>query len=460
MKKILLVSVFDIERILWYELINKLLDARSNHDNEALRFIMKRKKAKRSASHFILGLISFTVLLAAFSGFKPQEISDPQSSKQKPELCQGSYLSESAARHQLAEFARSYSDLEGWKQRAENIRKGILWGAGLLHPPEKCPLNPIIHSKRTYDGYTVENVAFESLPGFYVTGNLYRPTKGNAPFAGILCPHGHFKIINGGGRFRPDHQIRCAVLAIMGAVVFSYDMVGWGDSTQTTHDHPRVLTLQLWNSIRAVDFLLSLDEVDPERIGITGASGGGTQTFLLTAVDNRVAASVPTVMVSAHFFGGCNCESGLPIHKSPHHETNNAEIAALAAPRPQLIISCGTDWTKNTPDVEFPYIQNVYRLCGAENRVENLHLADEDHDYGLSKRAGAYKFFAKHLKLSIEKISDPSRFNDIDESRAVVEKQILMRAFDANHPRPPHALSTDEDITKALFRCAEAKPQT
>jgi dienelactone hydrolase len=397
---------------------------------------MKCTQANFVSTDLILCLLLAVALLAISSGLEPQAISDHESSSQESELCQGYYLSEDAARHQLAEFSRSYSDLDGWIQRAENIRKGILRGAGLLHPLAKCGLNPIIHSKRTYDGYTVENVAFESLPGFYVTGNLYRPTGGKAPFTGILCPHGHFKIPNGGGRFRPDHQIRCAILAIMGAVVFSYDMVGWGDSTQTTHDHPKVLALQLWNSIRAVDFLLSLSEVDPERIGITGASGGGTQTFLLAAVDNRVTASVPTVMVSAHFFGGCICESGMPIHKSPHHKTNNAEIAALAAPCPQLIISCGKDWTKNTPDVEFPYIRNVYGLYGAENRIENLHLADEDHDYGLSKRAGMYKFFAKHFRLSLDKIIDPDRFNDIDESRAVIEKQDLMRVFSTGHPRP------------------------
>jgi dienelactone hydrolase len=411
---------------------------------------MQMKKAASTPVPLILYLTSALLLLGNPLGHNFQTIPDQESSGQESELCQGYYLSEEAARHQLAAFARSYSDLEGWMQRAENIRKGILQGAGLLNPPKKCGLNPIIHSKRRYEGYTVENVAFESLPGFYVTGNLYRPDAGKAPFAGILCPHGHFKIPNGGGRFRPDQQIRCAILAIMGAVVFSYDMVGWGDSTQTTHDHPKVLALQLWNSIRAVDFLLSLSGIDPERIGITGASGGGTQTFLLTTVDNRVKASVPTVMVSAHFFGGCICESGMPIHKSPLHETNNAEIAALAAPRPQLIISCGQDWTKNTPEVEFPYIRNVYHLYGAEDGVKNLHLADEDHDYGLSKRAGMYQFFAEHFSLSLEKIMDPDRFKEIDESRAVVEKQDLMRVFDAIHPRPSSALSSDEDIAKAL----------
>jgi dienelactone hydrolase len=280
----------------------------------------------------------------------------PPKTKEEPQLCRGNYHSEEAAKEQLAKFTRSYRNLKQWKTRARRVREGILRGAGLMPAPKKCPLNAIVHSKRGYRGYTVENVAFESLPGFFVTGNLYRPTDIKGPFAGILCPHGHFRDPNGGGRFRDDIQKRCVALARMGAVVFSYDMVGWGESDQTTHKYPKALTLQLNNSIRAVDFLLSLKEVDPKRIGVTGASGGGTQTFLLTAVDDRVAVSVPVVMVSAHFFGGCRCESGMPIHKSNSHETNNADIAAMAAPRPQLIISDGDDWTKNTPDIEFPYM--------------------------------------------------------------------------------------------------------
>ncbi|HJN66591.1 MAG TPA: acetylxylan esterase, partial [Pirellulales bacterium] len=234
------------------------------------------------------------------------------------------HVSHAQGERDLTAYGKTYSNLAEWKSRAANIRAGILRGANLDPLPQRTPLNPIWRGERKGKGYTVENVAFESIPGFFVTGSMYRPEQRTGQHPAILCPHGHFAGENGGGRFRSDHQLRCATLARMGAIVFAYDMIGWGDATQMEHHQNASLTMQTYNSIRAIDFLTTLNEVDPERIGITGASGGGTQTFLLTALDDRIKASAPVVMVAANYYGGCKCESGLPIHKSTRHNTNNA----------------------------------------------------------------------------------------------------------------------------------------
>lgn len=357
-----------------------------------------------------------------------------------PTLCVGNYQSEADAVRQLDRFASTWSSREDWESRSEKIRQQILTGSKLHPLPARTPLSATVHSRRNYAGYSVEAAAFEALPGFFVYGNLYRPLDRSGPRPGILCPHGHARGRDG-GRLRSDQQHRCATLARMGAVVFSYDMIGFGDSEDLgwNHAHPQALTLQTWSSIRALDFLQSLPDVDDATLAVTGASGGGTQSFLLTAIDDRVRVSVPVVMVSAHFFGGCHCESGMPIHKTPELETSNVEIAALAAPRPMLLVSVGGDWTKNTPEVEFPYIQSVYKTYDATDKVANVHLPKEDHGYQVQKRQAVYPFLVQHLKLDAAGVVDPDT-GLFDESPNTIESVENMRVFNDQHPLPAHAL--------------------
>ena len=361
-------------------------------------------------------------------------------------MCQGAFFTVEEGVKFHEQLTQKTPDSLAWAKRKLSIRQGILDGGELNNLPAKIPLKPIINSLKKMNGYTVENVAFESLPGFYVTGNLYRPTtnlKGKK--AGILCTHGHWEGFK--GRFLEQTQQRCITLARMGAVVFVYDMVGYSDSKQCDHAIPKAFKLQTINSMRALDFLSSLPDVDINRIAITGESGGGTQSFMLTALDERIKVCVPVVMVSEYFFGGCVCESGMPIHKRPDNQTSNAEIAALAAPRPMLLVSDGDDWTKNTERNEFPFIQRIYGIYGAKNNVENVHLATEKHDYGKNKRQAAYRFLAKHLKLNTEKVLKNGVF---DETPNVLLADKDLQVFNEKNPLPKSALMGDEAVMNLL----------
>jgi uncharacterized protein len=363
---------------------------------------------------------------------------------QENSLCQGAYWTEDQANTIMKKWMTEWKTRDDWEKRAGTIRQGIISGMKFDQMPKAGNnFNPIIRNSRTIDGYIVENIAIESFPGFYITGNLYRPVKADKKCAAILSPHGHWP----DRRMSEDVQNRCACFARMGAVVFAYDMVGYGDSKQVTHDIPIALLLQTYNSKRVIDYLVSRPDVDPERIGVTGESGGGTQTIMITAIDNRIKVSVPVVMVSAYFFGGCTCESGMPVHKSQNHQTNNVEIAALCAPRPMLLISDGGDWTKNVPRIEMPYLQKVYALYDAESKLDNTHFPAERHDYGPNKRFPVYNFFANYLKLDAGKL--PYK-NGFDESFVTILPKDELRIFDDQHPIPTSALMGNDAVLKYL----------
>lgn len=291
------------------------------------------------------------------------------------------------------------ADLKAWEQRKAFLRNQVLVAAGLSPMPEKTPLNPQVFGKIQEKGYSIEKVLIETLPGFYLGGNLYRPRNGQAKHPGILNPQGHWPY----GRLENEPLYSGPSLGIslarQGYVVFAYDMVGYNDTLQVPHRFGSAeqrlwsfgpLGLQLWDSIRALDFLSSLDDVDAGRIGVTGASGGGTQTFLLTAVDDRVQFASPVNMVSAIMQGGDLCENapGLRVN------TSNVEIAAMFAPKPMLLVSATGDWTRNVPREEYPAIKRIYDLYGKGDEVEVVQI-NEQHNYNRLSREAVYRFFAK-----------------------------------------------------------------
>jgi len=368
-----------------------------------------------------------------------------------------------------------------WAARAERVRRNIAVAVGLWPMPAKTPLNPVIHGKIDQPEYTVEKVYFESIPGLFVTGNLYRPKNASGRSPAVLSPHGHWpngrfvetkpedlkkELQSGGEKFenggRSPLQARCVQLARMGCVVFHYDMLGYADSVQISQElahgfakqrpemnspsawglfSPQaeahlqsVMGLQTWNSIRALDFLLSLPDVDPTRVAVTGASGGGTQTFLLCALDERPAVSFPAVMVSTAMQGGCTCENASLLRV----DSGNVEFAALFAPKP-LGMTAANDWTKEMPSKGYPELQRHFAMLGVPENVRLTALLQFGHNYNYPSRAAMYDWFNQHLRLGKTDIVERD-YNYLGATDLTV--------WDANHPKP----SGGPDFEKRLLQ--------
>ena len=254
----------------------------------------------------------------------------------------------------------------------------------------------------------------------------------------MLLPHGHFEH----GRFNEDSRRLAARLASLGCAVFLYDMVGMGEDTRTPHADKYNNAIQLHNSRRILDHVYARPDIDASKIAVTGASGGGTQTMMLTAFNSRIAASAPVCMLSASFNGGCKCESGLGYFSARGFRTSHAEIAAMAAPRPILVISIGNDWTKTVPAVEFPCLRRVYGLYGQQDAVENVHFADAQHDYCMEKRDAAVHFLARVLGF------DPGGPEDPTAEIPAIDQ---MKSFTPAHPRQAEAYSQPKELFRELL---------
>lgn len=371
-----------------------------------------------------------------------------------------------------------------WEARAEELRRRVLVATGLWPMPEKTPMKPVIHGKVMRPGFTVEKVYFESVPGHFVSGLLFRPDDGKSGIKrpAVLCPHGHggrlqdygeakikTLIADGAERFEKSGRYpklaRCAHLARMGCVVFIFDMLGYADSQQislelahrlnkqrpefegktgwgllSTQAEMRlqsIMGIQTWNSIRCLDFLEQLPDVDPSRMAVTGGSGGGTQTILLCAIDPRPAAAFPNGMVSTAMQGGCPCENCTLLRIG----TGNVELAALFAPKPQAM-TAANDWTKDMMTKGYPELQKLYAMLGAKENVYCRPLLHFPHNYNYVSRATMYAWFNKHLKLGLK---DPVLEEDYEP---LTEKEHTV--WNQQHPKPEGGAAYERSLMKDL----------
>jgi dienelactone hydrolase len=369
-----------------------------------------------------------------------------------------------------------------WNQRKQVVLRQIQVALGLWPMPARPAINATVHGRVERDDYTVDKVIFESAPGLLVTGSLYLPKNASGKLPTVLCPHGHWA----NGRFH-DHgektitqelasggetdpvcgrhplQSRCVQLARMGCMVFIYDMLGYADGGSLTQELAHgfaeqrpdlssperwglfsaqaelrclnAMGLQTWNSLRALDWIMSRPNCDTARIGCTGASGGGTQTFILTALDERVTAAFPAVMVSTAMQGGCTCENASYLRVN----TGNIEFAALTAPRP-VAMTGADDWTVDIETRGYPELRKLYALLGAPDNVL-ARYRKFPHNYNLPSRMMMYQWFNQHLQLGISEISERP-YTPLTRDEATV--------FTPDHPAPPKTADAEVTMLRGL----------
>ncbi len=368
---------------------------------------------------------------------------------------------------------KPFASPEAWQARAAQVRQQMRVAIGLWPEPTRTPLNAVIHGKVERDGYTVEKVYFESMPGLFHTGNLYRPTGAPGKHPGVIVTHGHWK----DARFweKSDDAIKKEIdagqersmiggraifqsigvhLARMGCVAFVSDMLGNSDSLQIPFEiahtfakqrpemispesgkwglfspqaetfSQNIMGLQTWNNMRALDFLTGLDDVDATRLAVTGASGGGTQSMILAALDSRLSCAVPCVMVSTAMQGGCTCENASNLRTG----TGNIEFAALFAPKPMGLTSAH-DWTEHLSEKGFPELQQHWKMMGAPDNIQLFAHPDFPHNYNLVTREHIYGFFNTHFHLGLP----ADRLKEQDYQPLTREQ---LSVWDAKHPAP------------------------
>ena len=326
---------------------------------------------------------------------------------------------EDEGRMMLDYLSSLYNNKVEWELRRDSLRREVRQRLEIDAFLDSCVLGKAQLSKiRKHDGYTTQNICIELTPGQHLFGTIYASTK-KGKHALIVCPDGHWPM-----RYRKDEQQRLGTLARMGAVCVDFDLYGWGESEKEVgaeaHHTSRAHVYQAACGYVLLDYMLkNRKDIDPQRVGVMGGSGGGTHTVLLSLLDERVTASAPVVHLASHFDGGCPCESGKPVQLAGGG-TCEPELAAIMAPKPMLIVSDDGDWTSSVPTLEFPFLQRIYGFYDAKDKVRNVHLPNERHDFNENKRQAVYDFFIDVFGLDRQML---------DESKITIEPDEMLKSL-------------------------------
>jgi len=333
------------------------------------------------------------------------------------------------AERQFGDWKRHYEQLKTPEQIAgyqSRLRKKFMDALGGL--PERTPLNPKVTGVISRDGYQVEKVIFESQPKHYVTGILFLPdaTKHKPPYPGVLVPCGH----SFNGKASDAYQTMGALLALNGMAGLVFDPIDQGERGQLLSQWPKLAgtrahtmlgvgsillgrntaRFEVWDGMRAIDYLQSRPEVDPKRIGCTGNSGGGTQTSYLMSLDDRIIAAVPSCYITSldrllNTIGPQDAEQN--IHGQIAFGMDHADYLMMRAPTPILICAATEDFFDITGTWNsFRYAKRLYSRLGYAERIGLLEN-DAKHNYNRLQRESVVRWMARWLLKKDESITEP-----------------------------------------------------
>jgi cephalosporin-C deacetylase-like acetyl esterase len=331
---------------------------------------------------------------------------------------------------------KSQADFRGWQET--NRRKFLQLIGGL--PGERTPLNARVVGQIEREGYVTRKVVFESLPGFFVTANLYVPNTGKAPHPAVLSPCGHSE----NGKAFAEYQRLYIGLAKRGYAVLSYDPLGQGERYQywdlVTHrrrfefnEHgmagiqqyllgQNLARNRIWDGLRALDYLAGLREVDRERIACTGNSGGGTLTTYISMLDPRIkVASVVTFITTLSKkiearTKDAEADPEQDIQGLLAAGIDHTELVGMIAPRPVLVGAATRDFfpvegTRKT----FSQLEQIYKTLGVPEKVKMVEF-DHEHKYSQPLREATYSWFDRWLKGKEEEAHEPEIVTEKDST--------------------------------------------